>query len=209
MPRHLLRALGLARCHLVVHDTAGLPALLLACEAPELVAGVTLVSCVSASPTRDGEENITLRYPYPDRKVAHAQRWVLERLSYSHHHVDAALVDACVGATASPAWRVAEADAGRLARWNSSILRGRARVYAASRNDGVPVPVQVVWGTHDPLGSTEHGLWLYRILAQGQPTAQFDLLNRAGALPFRDEPEGFHQAVAAFADLTLREGAPA
>lgn len=200
-----LRALKLSQCHLVAHDTAGLSALLLACEAPELVSAVTVVSSLAAAPTGDGVENLTLAYPPLPRGSRQAQRWALERLSYSHHHIDDALLDACAEIAQSPAWR----DAAPSRQWTGSMARSKARLFEIGRDPGVPVPVQVIWGTHDPLSTIDQGLWLYRLLAQRQPRTHFHVLNRTGSLPFREDPEAFHQVVAAFNDAVFRDGGPA
>jgi len=210
MKAHLLavlRALALPRCHLVAHDTAGLAALLLSCEVPELIGAVTAVSSIAATPTGDGVENMTLAFAPSPCESHQAQRWALERLSYSHLHVVDALVDACAVTAGSAAWReaaarMAQPDASR--RWVGALARAKAGLFEICRGKGVPVPVQVVWGTHDPLGTMDQGLWLFRLLAQRQPQAHFHVINRAGALPFREGADAFHQAVAAFGDAVVR-----
>ena len=58
----------------------------------------------------------------------------------------------------------------------------------------------MVWGSHDPLGGLALGLWVFRLLALKQKVAQFHVINRAGAFPFREEPEAFHGVVSAFAE---------
>ncbi len=80
----------------------------------------------------------------------------------------------------------------------AGLAQAKARFYEICRGEGIQVPVQVIWGSHDPLGTFDQGLWLYRILARRQKAAQFHVINRTGALPFREEPEAFHQVVCAF-----------
>ena len=179
--------------HLVGHDLGGLVALSVACQAPELVRSVTAVDAVAAAPTGDGVPNLTFAHPPLPRYSRDSQRWALERVSYSHHHIDDALLDACVVA----------ADESRTTLsplFMPSLMDAKSRFYARCRDEGFPVPAQVVWGTHDPLGSFEQGLWLFRVIAQKQKAAHFHAINRAGALPFREEPEAFHQVVSAFVD---------
>jgi pimeloyl-ACP methyl ester carboxylesterase len=206
MARHIrasLAALGIERCYMVGHDIGGLLALLLAAETPELVRGVTAVSCLAAAPTGDSVENLTLAYPPPPLWARHSQRWALERLSYAHHHVDEALLDACVAAGSADPHRAAQ-KAMAAGAYADAFLPGlagaKARFYEICRGAGIAVPVQVVWGTYDPLGSADQGIWLFRIVAARQSAAQFHLINRAGYLPFREEPEAFHQMVSAFCD---------
>lgn len=201
--RTALQAQGLSRCHLVAHDVAGLAALLLAHAAPELVRAVTVVSSVAAAPTGDGVENLTLAYPPQPADSRLAQRWVLERIVYAHQAIDQALLDACMRTVQSDAWRAAARrmeDPAQRRRWTASVAAAKSRLFEICRGDGIPVPAQVVWGTHDPLGTLDQGLWLFRLLAHKQPCAHFHAINRTGALPFLEDPLAFHQVVAAFGD---------
>jgi pimeloyl-ACP methyl ester carboxylesterase len=184
-------ALGGDAVHLVGHDLGGLVALALAAEAPQRVRSVTAVASVAAAPTGDSVVNLTLAHPPPPLWSRRSQAWALERVSYSHQHIDAALLDACErAARAHPTARSEE--------FQPSLMAAKARLYELCRERGYPVPAQIVWGTHDPLGSFDQGLWLFRLIAQKQRVAQFHAINRAGALPFREEPEAFHQVVSAF-----------
>ncbi|WP_179283437.1 alpha/beta fold hydrolase [Bordetella genomosp. 9] len=198
----VLRAAGIRRCHIVAHDTGGLAALLLACRQPGYVEAVSVVSSVAAAPTGDGVENLTLAHPPLPAGTRDSQRWALERVSYSHHHVRDVLDDCVRAARQAPALAAAAhmADAATRQAWAASLARSKARLFELCRDGGVPVPVQVIWGTHDPLATVDQGMWLYRILAQRQPTTHFHLINRAGALPFREEPDAFHAVVSAFSD---------
>lgn len=184
---------GFDACHLVGHDLGGLIALCVAAEVPKQVRSVSAVGSVAAAPTGDGVVNLTLAHPPAPRWSRESQRWALERISYSHHHIDDALLDACVRAAL-------QAPLGEDERFVPSLAAAKGRFYALCREQGFPVPAQVIWGTHDPLGSLEQGLWLFRILAERQKVAHFHAINRAGSLCFREEPEAFHQAVSAFID---------
>ena len=178
------------QAHLVGHDVGGLVALAVALESPELVKAVTAVSSVAAAPTGDGVEDTTLAFP-PEPKWSRAsQAWALERVSYTRHHIDDALLDGCVAA--------AKVQPQAADDFGFGVTQAKTKFFEACRGAGVRVPVQVVWGSHDPHGAVDQGLWLYRLAAQKQRVAQFHLLQRTGALPFREEPEAFHQVVAAF-----------
>jgi pimeloyl-ACP methyl ester carboxylesterase len=174
------------KANIVAHDLAGLVALLLACEAPERVRSVSAVSSVAAAPTGDSMVNLTLAHPPARGLKNEAARWALERISYSHHHIDDALLEDYAQASKKPR--------------PEDLPAAKAKLYEACRTRGFPVPAQVIWGTHDPLGSLEQGMWLYRILAARQKAVHFHAINRAGALPFREEPEAFHQVVSAFVE---------
>ncbi|HEX2547394.1 MAG TPA: alpha/beta fold hydrolase, partial [Ramlibacter sp.] len=165
MARHVratLRALDIQRCHVVGHDTGGLVALMLACEQPELVAAVTAVSSTAAAPSGDGVDEVALAYPLHPMWQRSSQRVALESISFAHHHVDDALLNACVAAASFPPHQDALARMAQGAHadsWIPSVMRAKSRLFETCRNAGVPVPTQVVWGTHDPLGTLDRGLW--------------------------------------------------
>ena len=204
--RAILAAQGVARCHMIAHDLAGLIALLLATESPTLVRAVSVVSSGAAAPSGDGVDNLCFAHPPLPQWGRAAQRWALERVSYSHQHIDGALLDACVAASAAAAQRTAAPAMSTppLADvFMPSLAAAKARLYETCRGAGVPVPVQIIWGTHDPLATLEQGLALYQIIAARQPATQFHVLNRAGSLPFREEPETFLQVVRAFGEVVF------
>ena len=188
---------GKGPCHLVGHDLGGLLALNLAIEAPQLVRAVTAVASVAAAPTGDGLADHTLAHPPQPLWSRESQRWALERVSYSHHHIDRGLLQACVTAAAKQQPMTPDVHANEFV---PSVMKTKSRFYEVCRTDGIKVPCQVVWGSHDPLATLDHGLWLFRGIAQKQRATQFHVINRAGALPFREEPAAFHQVVSAFAD---------
>jgi pimeloyl-ACP methyl ester carboxylesterase len=188
---------GKGRCHLVGHDLGGLLALSVAIEAPQLVSAVTAVASVAAAPSGDGVPNITLAHPPKPLWSRESQRWALERISYSPHHIDEALLHACVAAAAKQTPMTPQTYESEFV---PSLMKAKSRLYEVCRTEGVKVPCQVIWGSHDPLGTFDQGLWLFRGLAQKQRVSQFHVINRAGALAFREEPTAFFQVLNAFAD---------
>jgi pimeloyl-ACP methyl ester carboxylesterase len=188
---------GKGKCHLVGHDLGGLLALNVAIESPEIVSGVSACASVAASPTGDGVGDFTFAHPPKPLFGRESQRWALERASYSHQHIDAKLLDACVAA-ASKQERIGET--AYAEQFVPSLMKAKSRFYEVCRNEGIKVPCQVIWGSHDPLATFDHGLWLFRGIAQKQRVSQFHVINRTGSLPFREEPAAFHQIVAAFSD---------
>jgi pimeloyl-ACP methyl ester carboxylesterase len=189
---------GKGKCHLVGHDLGGLLALDVAIETPQLVSAVTAVASVAAAPTGDGLADLTHAFPPPPLYGRESQRWALERVSYSHQHIDERLLDACVAAAARQT-RLSREDYAEY--FVPSLMKAKSRLYEVCRGEGIKVPCQVIWGSHDPLSTFDHGLWLFRGIAQKQRVSQFHVINRAGALPFREEPAAFHQVLAAFADV--------
>ena len=198
-----LAALQVGLCHLVAHELGALLALHLALDKPGLFSGLTVVSSSAVAPTGDGVHNLVLDHPPLPLWTRASQAWALNRIVYAHQSVDDVLLEACVEAAAAAshieaARRMSAGEHDRA--FAPSLLRAKARLFAALRDVGLVVPVQVVWGSHDPLTSVDQGLWLFRAIAARQPAAQFHLINRAGALPFREEPAAFAHVVRAFAD---------
>jgi pimeloyl-ACP methyl ester carboxylesterase len=201
--RASLDGLGIDRCHLIGHDLGGLVALALASEQPDRIAAVSTVACVAAAPSGDMIENRTFAHPPPPLWSRHSQAWALERIVHSHRTIDDALLDACVAAAAGAPHRSAQrlmTNAASSDAFNMSLTQAKARFYETCRSPGLAMPVQVIWGSDDPLGTVDQALWLFRLVAARQPATQFHLINRIGALPFREDPAAFHQIVAAFAD---------
>lgn len=188
---------GKGKCHLVGHDLGGLLAFSVAIETPQIVSAVTAVASVAAAPTGDGVPDVALAHPPKPLYGKESQRWALERVSYSHHHISDDLLRECEKAAGRQQPITPEALANDFV---PSLMKAKSRFYEVCRSEGIKVPCQVVWGSHDPLGTLDHGLWLFRGVARKQKASQFHVINRAGALPFREEPTAFHQVVSAFAD---------
>jgi pimeloyl-ACP methyl ester carboxylesterase len=203
----LIKSLAFQPCHLVGHEVGGLVALSLALELPGLVSSVSIVASGPCAPSGDMVQNLTLLHPPQPLWSRESQAWALERLSYSHHHIDDALLDACAAAaTGDPHRTAAEALGGAAYRkvFVPSIGKAKTRFFEVCRQGGVSVPVQVVWAANDPLTSPDQGLWVFRLIAQRQRATHYHLVNRAGSLLFREQKEQFHQFVAAFQDGVMR-----
>ncbi len=202
----LLPAAGIRSCFVVAHDLGSLVAIELATRFPELVRGLSIVSGVAAAPTGDGLENLTLAYPPLPLWTRNSQRWAFEQLSYAPHHISEDLLDACVAAAQqSPHLTAAAAmRAGGLEKeFMPSLMQAKGRFYERCRGPGVPVPVQVVWGSHDRLGALDQGLWLFRLVASRQKAAQFHVINRVGSFAFREDPQSFHQLISSYCEAVF------
>lgn len=209
----LLDAAGTGPCHVVGHDEGGLAALWLAMHAPDKLKSVTVVASRTAAPAGDGLPVLTLNNPPQPLWSRLSQAWVLEQISYAYAHVTDAFLDACVAAADGEPHKALvkrrTADAAARTAFAESAGRLRTQLFKLYREKGVPCPVQLVWGSHDPLSSLDRGFGMYEIIAKKQPITRFDVINRAGNLPFREEPQAFVDVVAAFqAGVDERDQAP-
>jgi pimeloyl-ACP methyl ester carboxylesterase len=183
--------------------------LLLGLEQPKHIRSLSVVASQWAPPRGDGLDNLLLVSPPPPIWGRESQAWALERLSYSHAHIDAALLDACVKAGESEAHKgaVRQMSEHYTRTFAPGVGAARYRLWEACRGDGFKVPTQIVWASHDPSVSREAGFILYDVIARKQPAAHFHVINRAGNFPFREEPQAFHHVVSAFQKGVLEEAA--
>lgn len=197
----LLAALDVARVDVVGHDLGGLIGVALALEHPDKVASLAVVASPMTAPTADGLDDILLAAaPRPLWERA-SQAWVFERLSYGHQHITPDLLDACAAAAQGEAHRKSVELAAKSGNTlSASMAKTRYRLWDACRNAGVPVPVQIVWASHDPATTREQAFVLFRTIASRQTATQMHLINRSGSFPFREQPESFHHIVSAFQD---------
>lgn len=203
LSRHVLSVLdglGVQAADYVGHDLGGLIGIDLALSNSTRLRSLAVVASATAAPTADGLDNLLLLSPPAPLWGRDSQAWALDRLSYAHHHIDGALLDACVAAGQSAPHREAvksmrDAHASVFA---PSVARTKYSLWEACRNDGVRVPTQIVWGSHDPASSREQAFVLFTVIAKRQPATQFHVINRSGNFPFREQPETFHHVVSAF-----------
>jgi len=198
----VIAALSLDGVHFVGHDFGGFVGMWLALTSPAKLRSLSLIASGDSTPKGDGLDDILLdAVPNPVWSRA-SQAWVFERVSYSHGHIDDALLGACVtaaqGKPHTDAVKAMQDPATRARNYGIGALKGK--VWDAMRSKGVHVPTQLVWSSHDPRAPREAGYMLFKIIAEKQRAAQFHLINRAGSFAFREQPDEFAKVVAAFHD---------
>ncbi|WP_157249276.1 alpha/beta fold hydrolase [Nonomuraea typhae] len=171
-----LDGLGVSAFHVVGHGEAGLLALQLARSVPGRVLSCSVIAGHEAAPTGDSPVNLRLAHPPADPR--RAQAWHLERLSYTPHHVDDALLDA----------HAARAATDPPAQPPADLLAAKDALYAYARDHGYRVPIMLVWGSHDPLSEVERGVALLDLLATTTAPLSLHVVNRAGHFVFRERP---------------------
>jgi len=196
----LLADSGVTSVEVVGHDIGGLVGIWLALNHPKNVRSLSIVASPMSAPVGDALDDILLVAPPRPLWSRESQAWVLERLSYSHMHIDRTLLDACVAASDSEPHRQAvdTAKTSSAKTLGGSMSRTRSLLWEACRNAGIQVPVQIVWASHDPVTTREAGFVLYDTIAAKQRASQFHVINRAGSLVFREQPSAFHHVVASF-----------
>jgi 2-hydroxy-6-oxonona-2,4-dienedioate hydrolase len=198
-----LGQIGVERCHVVGHDVGGLVGAWLAMRDPERFSALSVVASAAAAPIGDWVDDLVFLDPPPPFWSRASQAWALDRISYTPHHIDEALLDACTLASDQSGPRVArtlmESPIARAA-FAASMSRTKARLWALSRDSQLQVPTQVIWAANDPLTTPAHGLTLFQTIGIGQPLAQYHLVNRSGSFLFREHPAQFRRLLTAFED---------
>jgi 2-hydroxy-6-oxonona-2,4-dienedioate hydrolase len=203
--QHLLGvmdALSIDKAHFIGHDLGGYLGLWLAISAPARLRSLSILASPMAPPKGDGLDDITFLATPKPMWSRHSQTWAFERLSYGQGHIDDALIDACVEAAQGKphldAVAALQDEQLRLRDFGIPGLKGK--IWAALRGDGMSVPSQLVWSSHDPLAARDAGYVLFQIMAKKQKATYFHLINRAGSFAFREQPKEFAQVVMSFLD---------
>jgi pimeloyl-ACP methyl ester carboxylesterase len=190
------------KVHLVGHDEGALLALRLAFECPSLVASCSVVDSPTAAPVGDGIGNMTLVSPMQPLYSRAGQRWALEQMSYSPHHIAPALLDEAVSVSETNSFREqrAKLEAGGLYERQvlPDIAQLRLNNFARWRDEGLDVPIQVIWGLQNPMSPIHYARTLYGIISARVKVCQLHLINRAGYFSFREQPAVFNELVRGF-----------
>lgn len=210
--RHIIALLGAVSVEVadvIGHDLGGLVGIWLALNHPARLRSLSIVASPMSAPTGDSLDDILFATPPRPLWSRESQAWALERVSYSHAHIDSRLLDTCAAASEGEAHR----QAVELLKTNfakafaPSVNRTKGQLWEACRNAGLPVPTQIVWASHDAATTREAGFVLFDVIAAKQKAAQMHVINRAGSLPFREQAAAFHHIVASFGEGVRQEKA--
>jgi len=175
---------------------------------PSRVRSLSIVSSPMSAPTGDSLDDLLFAATPRPLWSRESQAWALERVSYSHAHISDRLLDACVSASEGEPHRQAvdymKENFGKV--FAPSINRTKGQLWETCRNAGVTMPAQIVWASHDPATTREAGFVLFDVISAKQKATQFHVINRAGSLPFREQPAAFHHIVASFGEGVRQEG---
>jgi 2-hydroxy-6-oxonona-2,4-dienedioate hydrolase len=196
-----LAAMDAPPCHVVGHDVGALVAMWLALNATDRVRSISMVASWYAAPFGDRIDPITFNDPPVPLWGRASQYWAFDRVSYTAHHIDDALIDACVEAAGLEGPRKARevmADPLAQAKFSASMRRAKHQTWTNTRESRYPAPVQIIWGANDPLSAVDNGLKLFHAIARGQVQTQFHQVNQSGNFVFREHPEQFARLVSGF-----------
>lgn len=189
-----IRELGLRDVFLAGHSRGGYVACRTTLDHPELIRSCILIDSGTLAPGPSGVGSIMTDVPEP-RLTRTAQRWVLERYSFGHEHIDDVWLDALTEVAATEKYRATVA-ALPGAPFFTHLAQHKEETLALLGGPGIGKPVLVVWGLNDPTATIERGLDLFQLIASRERQADMHVFNQAGHFVYRERPTEFNALMA-------------
>ena len=196
-----IRRKGLEGVNLVGHSRGGYVTARLTLEHPEMVRSCTIIDSNSLAPGV-GLNQVVLANPPGPALSRKCQRWVLERYSYSPHHIDDEWLDTVVDIGRQPKHKVAvrkmEGQRLNARQFLPSLRQGKSECFGWIRDRGMRRPTMVVWGYNDPTATLDQGRALFDLIAGTEPRSYMHVINRAGHFSYRENPDHFNNLIEGF-----------
>ena len=196
-----LRALGVENAHLIGHSRGGYVACRTTVDHPGLVATCTIVNSNTCAPGTGRNEYVFANNPEPRLSRA-AQRWVLERYSYDPAHIGEEWLDVLVRIAERAEYRQAVAkmiDEGfQWTRFLPGLLADKEEMFRILGARGIQRPVLLVWSRNDETVSHAQTEALYRILAEKERRARWQVFDRAAHFSYREHSKRFNEVIKSF-----------
>ena len=196
-----LRKMKLENVHLVGHSRGGYVVARLTLEQPDLVTSCTCVDSNTLAPGVGMNEVVLANPPHPALS-RECQRWVLERYSYGHEHIDDDWLDVLVDIGKQPKHReaVAKLEKQKLKtrQFLPNLSADRSDTFARIRDTGMRRPTLIMWGYNDPTALLEQGQRLYDLMASTERRTYMHILNRAGHFSMREQADNFNATLSGF-----------
>jgi len=196
-----LRTLGIEGAHLIGHSRGGYLTCRLTVDYPELVKSCIIVDSNTCAPGTGTNEVVFANRP-GDVLSRESQRWVLEKYSYSADCVTEDWLDALVDIAQQQ--KYAETidkmnNEGYLwTKFLPGLQTDKEDMFRILQTRGIQRPVMQIWGYNDPTVPHAMAFDLYRILAEKERRARWQIFNEAGHFSFREQPRRFNEVVRSF-----------
>ncbi len=182
--RKFMDALGVVRASLIGHSYSGQIVVRLAIERESRVSGVVVVATGSLLPPLPGEEPLRERDRPGAPPTRESVRRLLESQLFNHGLITPDVVE-----------RRYQMSVGKNfeAFLERRSIRGRETemIPLWRRLKEVPVPLMMLYGTHDRKGTAER----CALLGEKEPALRMELIQNAGHLLMWDAREIFHQKI--------------
>jgi pimeloyl-ACP methyl ester carboxylesterase len=199
--RQFVADLGLGPVHIVGHEVAGLVAMRLCLEAPELLRSLTIVNSNAAAPELGLAELVQTANPYTEGSWEYA-RWAVDAISHVREHLSDEELDRRRSLVLSAKHQAAYQRVFATGVYENTFLISALKANEISlehlQNRPLNRPVFLIWGYDDPTSPVEQAYALYDVVSRFEPRAQLHVLNGAGHYPFRERPVQFARALTDF-----------
>ena len=196
-----LDALGIRDAHLVGHSRGAYLVCAMTLQRPDLVKTVTFVDSNTLAPGV-GLNDIVLANPPGKPLSAACQRWVIEKYSYSSHHITDDWIDEIVKIAKRPEYEEARKiitdDGLRYTQFMPLLAREKLQMFAQIRDNGLQRPTNLIWGLNDPTAPVDMCRALFDLCALRESKTQMHIINQAGHFSFREHPEEFNACLTGF-----------
>jgi len=196
-----LKTLGIESAHLIGHSRGGYLTCRLTVDYPELVKSCIIVDSNTCAPGTGTNEVVFANRP-GEALTRESQRWVLEKYSYSADCVTEDWLDALVDIAQQQ--KYAETidkmsnDGFLWTKFLPGLLTDKEDMFRILQTRGIQRPVLQIWGKNDPTVPHAMAFDLYRILAEKERRARWQIFNEAGHFSFREQPKRFNEVVRSF-----------
>jgi 2-hydroxy-6-oxo-6-(2'-carboxyphenyl)-hexa-2,4-dienoate hydrolase len=188
--RDFVKTLGLRPVHIVGHSRGGYVACRATLDYPEMVKTCTIIDSGTLAPGTTPMHEIMAGAPKPNL-TKESQRWVLQRYSFGHDHVD----DEWVGALATVAALPKSKEAAKLVEtsdYAADLQREKTETFGLIKTRGMGKPTLVIWALNDPTAVIERGHTLFKAIAEKEPRAEMHVFNKSGHFVYREYPDEFN-----------------
>jgi pimeloyl-ACP methyl ester carboxylesterase len=188
--RDFMAKLGLADVHLVGHSRGGYVSCRTTLEFPERIKTCVIIDSGTLAPGTTPMDIVFKGTPEP-RLTRESQRWVLQRYSFGHEHVDDEWVNALADVAATPKYKEALTIVDR-SPYAAHLTKQKAETFDWIKSRGMGKPTLVIWSFNDPTAVLERGQALFAMIADKEPRSQMHIINKAGHFNYREHPKEFN-----------------
>jgi 2-hydroxy-6-oxonona-2,4-dienedioate hydrolase len=199
-----IQTMGLGRAHVAGHSRGGYTATRLALEHPEVVETLFIVDSSSLMAPHNPQYD---QWDEEAKQIADLReryRYLIAVNSYSGDHITDSLLDSILEIESLPktleAKRIMEG--GKVIEHNRDLVERQAETHEWIRAGGIKCPTLIIWGYDDPSATMDRcGIPCMRLILPSVPRSAMHIINHAGHLVFREQPEEFNDAIRDFVRL--------
>jgi 2-hydroxy-6-oxonona-2,4-dienedioate hydrolase len=194
-----IKILGLGEVHLVGHSRGGYVACRATLDYPDIVKTCIIIDSGTLAPGTTPMHDIMADAPQP-QLTRESQRWVLQRYSFGHEHIDDEWVNALAAVAAAPKYQEARTLVEK-SDYAANLQREKVETFELIQTRGMQKPTLVIWSLNDPTAVIDRGHLLFKTIAEKETRAQMHIFNKSGHFTYREHPEAFNAVLKSWVAL--------